>query len=459
MNNFLTLVEKTICKQKLLQSGDSVLVALSGGADSVCLLSCLKELSQAFNLSVAAAHLHHGLRGDEADGDEEFCRTLCMEWGIPFHSTRQDIRLLAKEKGIGIEEAGRMARYSFFKQLQEACGYSKVATAHHGNDNVETVLMRIIRGTGVLGLGGIPYQNGDVIRPLLDVTRSDIMAYLSKKGYSYRIDRSNEENVYTRNRIRNQLIPELESSFNPGFQKTFLEQIRLYSACGTYIKDEAGKLFKRHCALFDGAYGFSLEKLSSENPFLVSTMVQQLLENLTPGKGVSSQNIEAVMTLVAEQSGRVMLPGNMVAEVCHDKLYIRRNVPFLPISPVPLSAGVCKKLSDGQIVSCDIVDTVPEKINKNEIYLDLKTVSDKEILLRSRQDGDSFCPVGMSGTKKLQDFFVDEKVPYFLRDRIPLVTVGDSVAWIVGYRADRRFVATKGQNQCLCITVHKGDFC
>ncbi len=458
MNKFVKTVEETIITQHLIEKGDTILVAFSGGADSVCLLACLLELAPTMGFSLAAAHLNHGLRGEEADADEAFCRDLCKKWEISFHSRKVDVRSLAKDKGMGFEETGRMVRYSFFDELSRIYGFRKVATAHHLNDNVETVLMRMIRGTGMVGLAGIPYQNGAVIRPLLSVTRSDITDFLSERGLSYRTDSTNADTAYTRNRIRNNLIPELERDYNPSFQKTFSEQIRLYKSGVSYIKEEAGKLFDSLAFSIETGYGFPLEALRKTHPFLASSMLHNLVTGFSKGKEPTYQNIESMMHLLQTGEGRVCLPGGVLAEICHDVLYVRYNIPCLPIQPVALHPGERVKLSDGNVVSFELVSGIPAKIPGNVAYISPEAVSGKEIFIRSRKEGDRFCPTGMSGTKKLQDFFVDEKIPYFLRDSVPLLTVDDAVIWVLGYRGDRRYVAAKDQNQSFCVTIQKGDF-
>ncbi len=451
MNNLLEQVKKTIQKHGLIESGDSVLVGLSGGADSVCLLSCLLELSDELMISVSAAHVNHCLRGEAADNDQRFSEELCEKWNVPFYAVRKDIKALSLEKSVGLEEAGRMARYDFFFDLQKQFGFTKIATAHHGNDNIETVLMRLLRGTGPLGLSGIPYRNGDIIRPLLDTNRSAIELYLKNKAIGFRTDVSNLDSVYTRNKIRNQLIPQLEQDFNPNFQSTFQEEIRLYQSCASYIKDEARKVREEKSYAILGGYAVPCDALLGLHEFLASTVIHQMIEKLSPKKEVSHLHISKVLSILQECSGRVNLPDGIIAEVCYRILYLRRN-PEFDFEEIELKPGVTVILHDGKKLSCSVVYNSSKKSNRSRVLLDMDQILGKKITLRPRRNGDYFYPVGMDGRKKLQDYFVDEKVPYFMRDFVPLVTVGDDIALVVGFRADRRFTSSNKEGSYFCVT-------
>jgi len=197
-----------IIKHNLFSYGDSILVAVSGGADSICMLDVLVSLKEEFQIKISVAHLNHMLRGEEAYRDEKFVQSICKAYQVPYHVTRIDITKLSADKRCSVEEAGRIARYEFFQQLKAEYNINCIATAHNKNDNVETVLMRLMRGTSIHGLGGIPSKNDSgVIRPLLHATREEIEGYIRSHNLSYVVDRTNLENSYTRNKIRNQLLP------------------------------------------------------------------------------------------------------------------------------------------------------------------------------------------------------------------------------------------------------------
>ncbi len=450
-----TKVQKTIKQHNLIHTGDRILVALSGGADSVCLLDCLQKLSDELGISFSAAHVHHGLRGQDADDDELFVRRLCNERNIPLYVKRVDVRALAAETKTGLEEAGRNARYAFFKELKDEHGFTKIATAHHSGDNIETVLMRLMRGTGPLGLGGIPYVNQEVIRPLLDVSRQDIEDYCKAQNLSFRTDLSNFETNYTRNKVRHELIPFMEEKFNPDFKNSFQEQIRLYAACGAYIKDETEKVMQKEMHSTLQGVCFSCQSLLAYNEFLVSTVLHKVLQQYAGGHSITADHINSIMAMLGQGKCSVSLPDDMVAEVCHGWLYIRRNLPAKTFS-YPLFESAFIKETGQTVTICD-VEYMPGKGNACTVYLDKQKLAGKKLMLRSRCDGDVFYPVGMDGRKKLHDFFVDKKIPYFLRDTVPILTADDEVVWIAGYRADRRFIATKETDAIVCVKIHKGE--
>ncbi|MBR6645957.1 MAG: tRNA lysidine(34) synthetase TilS, partial [Clostridia bacterium] len=202
MSEILDKVCKTIEKHNLLTFGDSVLCALSGGADSVCLLRVLCLLKEKYDLKIFAAHINHMLRGESADSDEEFAKELCKNFDVPFYSKKIDVLKYAKEHSQSTEEAGREVRYNFFYELCDTYNINKIATAHNLNDNTETVVMRFIRGTGINGLSGIPYKNNNIIRPILDLSRKEIEAFLKDENISFVTDKTNFEPVYFRNKVR-----------------------------------------------------------------------------------------------------------------------------------------------------------------------------------------------------------------------------------------------------------------
>lgn len=455
MTDMLKKVKQTIIRHRLLSTGDSVLVALSGGADSVCLLECLLALSGDLSLSVYAAHINHGLRGADSDGDEAFVRDLCEKHGVPLFVKRCDVHALAKETKTGTEEAGRNVRYAFFKEVMADNGISFIATAHHADDNVETVLMRLIRGTGPMGLGGIAYQNGNIIRPFLDVTREEIEAYLKENGFCYRNDASNNDTIYTRNRVRHTLIPLLTKQFNPSFSQTFAENIRLYASCGAFVKEEAGKLFDKTARVkTDDCYGFSSDALLGENKFLVSAMLHGLLSEKLCKTEVSEFHVQSVMALLDANKGPVSLPGGVVAEVCDYVLYLyieKKTEQFMHT----ITPGVNFPVDEtGHFFTMAILDS-PVKGTANSVCLDCGLLVGKKLCVRNRREGDVFYPSGMEGRKKLQDFFVDSKVPRFLRDSVPIITADDDIVWVAGFRADRRFLADDSSESVLQMTIHK----
>ncbi len=449
MIDVLDRVKQTIEKHKLITEGDRILVALSGGADSVCLLHVLCTLSKEYGFSVCAAHVNHGLRGAESDGDETFVCDLCKQLEIPLYVTREDVKGYAELYDMSVELAGREVRYAYFNDLLCQYGLSKIATAHHADDNIETVLMRLMRGTGVAGLAGIPYQNGAVIRPLLDVSRKEVEAYITEQKLSYRSDSSNESTEFTRNRIRHDLLPLIESEFNPNFRQNFASQIRLYAQCAAYLDGKVAKLRERLEETLSVGVCYDCDALLKEDSFLVSSLYHEVIESLSEEKETGLLAVRAVEEIVAKKQGKVTLSKCLVAEICHGKLYIRREEG----APMPY---FCELTEAEESFSVTYHVAVPEKPAKYELYLDAEKLAGKKLIIRSRKAGDAFYPVGMEGKKTIQDFFVDNKVPRFLRDSIPLLVADEDIIWVAGMRADKRYLASVGDKNALRVIYDRG---
>ncbi|MBO4289626.1 MAG: tRNA lysidine(34) synthetase TilS [Lachnospiraceae bacterium] len=261
----LRQVEQDISRYGIIEQGDRITVGLSGGADSVCLLLLLLELKQKYGLTLKAVHVHHGLRGAEADEDEVFVRDLCERLGVPLAVRHADVKAQAERTGCSVEEAGRKLRY---RALREEAEGGKIATAHHSDDNCETILFNILRGTGFAGLAGIPQVNGDVIRPLLHVTREQIEDYLKEKGQPYRTDATNASPAYARNRIRNELLPWLEREINAGAREHLLNLGKRAAEAEALIGGLAKSFYEEQAVISEDAVELPLEALK-EQPSLV----------------------------------------------------------------------------------------------------------------------------------------------------------------------------------------------
>ncbi len=452
----LVKVRETICQQELIKPGDGVLLALSGGADSVCLLEVLLELSKEIKFSVFAAHLHHGLRGAEADSDEAFVCKLCHEKNVPLFTRRVDVNALARATGRGLEEAGREARYAFFNEILAQEGLNKIATAHHADDNIETVLMRLLRGTGPLGLAGIPYQNGAVVRPFLDVTRKDIESFLNQRNISFCTDSTNQETTFTRNRIRHELIPFLEQSFNPNFRQNFLSQIKLYASCGAFIEQETESLFSVLSEPVAEGYSFEIKLLKKAADFMQSMLLYRAISALSGEREVGTAAVRAAAALLEKPRGKASLGGGVIGQVCHGKLYIKKESVAKPFSYDVEPTG-CFTIPETNVTICfSVVNSVPEQAFKGAVYLDLEKLENKQLRLRSRRPGDYFYPVGMAGKKKVKKFFIDNKIPQFKRDSVPLLTADEDVVWVAGERGDARYVLKDQEKTALCVKFFQG---
>ena len=457
MSDLCNKVRSTILAHNLIGRGDKVLVALSGGADSVCLLHILLALVDEIEFSVYAAHVNHGLRGEESEGDQAFVQDLCNRLFVPLFIHRCDVRAFSEEGHMGLEEGGRLVRYGFFRSLLQEKGMTKIATAHHGDDNAETVLMRLIRGTGPLGLAGIPYQNGEVIRPFLDVSRAEIEAYMSENQLVYRTDSTNAHVEFTRNRVRHQLIPFIKQQFNPNFQHTFREQIKRYKDCAAYVEDEVNKRFLQLTEVVMGGYGFSCDELLKEPPFIVSQLLHRVIAEIAGERETGAQAVRETEAILQQKKGQVSLAKNVLAQVYNGRLYIRKEEEAKPFSRLVKPFGTQEVQETGGKLFFSQVTKVPAKVPKDTIYLELSKLKDKQLFVRSRRPGDYFYPLGMAGKKSLQDYFVDCKIPRFMRDFIPILCTEHEILWIAGMRQDARYAATKDKEDALCIRYIRSE--
>lgn len=415
--NVLDIVKNTIKKHNLITHNDRVLIGLSGGADSVALFHMLMRLSKELDFTVACAHVNHSLR-ETADRDMLFCEKLCRENGVEFFCKTADIATGAKIAGMSEEAYARGVRYEFFASL----GFDKIATAHNKNDVAETLLLNFMRGAALSGLGGIPYVRNNIIRPLLDVKKCDVVVFCRENGYEFVTDETNFEEVYTRNKIRLDLIPKIEEKFNPNFVNIAANNARLLREDAEFLDSIAEKEYKGYIDITE-LFGKALP---------ICRRILQLHWKLSTDStdNLSGVYIDDIISLCKNgQTGkRVDLPEGFCARVEYGRLIIDKNT---------------KEISFEYKISPEKVLNIPE-IGKNilikksdnpHFYLD----KDAVLVIRNKRRGDVFYPVGMTGRKRLSDFFTDKKIPKNERDRVPILVAGDKIVAVGNMRRDRRF--------------------
>ena len=433
-NSMLKKAEKTMLNYGMTDIS-KVLVGLSGGADSIALLHVLCTLSKKYGFTVSAAHVNHCLRGVSADRDEEFSRTAAERSGVPFYLLRAHVREAAAEKGISEELAGREIRYKFFEKICAENGIDAVATAHHRNDNAETILMNFMRGSGISGLCGIPYRRGNIIRPLLDVTRAEIEDYCCENSLGYVIDETNLETEYTRNKIRNILIPQIEQLFNPRFVQTVTNNAPVIAADEDYIDGEAKREYER-LVKNSSVYTSEFNRLHRA---LRSRIIRKIIEPLCTTSDISSAVIDSVISLAE---------GNRTGTRCDIARGINARIEYGRMifgNSKTESSGFEYRISPGERIYIPelkaeiIAEYTDSMADDGAEYFSAENIESSIIEIRSRRAGDSFYPTGMRGTKKLKDYMIDEKIPRDQRDSVGLLTIDDKIAWIIGRRRDRRF--------------------
>ena len=424
----------------LLQAGDDVTVALSGGADSVALLWVLRALAPTLGITLRAAHFHHGLRGAEADRDAAFCRNLCASWNIPFSLGRGDAAARAAQSGESIEEAARVLRYDYL--CRAAPG--KLATAHNADDNAETILLHLLRGTGLRGLGGIPVRRGEIIRPLLACTRAEIEALLEREGLPHVEDGTNAADDCLRNRLRHSVLPLLRAE-NPNLSRTLGRTAALLRAEDEYLSRLARQA-EAECRA-DG--GWSCAALRALDPVLR----RRVLLGLLTGLGLEDPAlvyVEALERLLqAGPSASAALPGGRSARRTYDLLDFSEPAAQPALDRTALRIPGRTELPDGiGVIVCSV--TKNSKISKKNLTtfaLKYDMIIALEICVRGRRPGDRLRLSG--GTKSLKALMIDRKIPARLRDAVPVLIAGETPIAVFGVGADPAWIAGDGEDALL----------
>lgn len=403
-------IQQFIEQQHLFTHRDRILVALSGGADSVALLCMLLSLGY----ECEAAHCNFHLRGEESDRDEGFVRRLCQERQVPLHVTHFDTRQVAAQRHVSIEMAARQLRYDWFESVRASCRAEVVAVAHHADDSVETFLLNLIRGTGINGLRGIRPRNGRIVRPLLCLNRQDVVNYLERIGQPFVTDSTNLQDDYTRNKIRLRLLPLLEE-LNPSVRDTLLSTAR-------YL-DDAASLYVR--GIDDGKKrvqtegGISIEALRQEPA--PETLLYELLSPL----GFNAARVKDVYRSLDGQSGKCFtVPGWQVVKD-RDKLLIapckEPEAPMLRMMEYPYTHRFV--ISHDKRIACLDADKLP----------------DRSFHVRLWQAGDWFIPFGMTGRKLVSDYLTDRKFSLLKKRKQWVLCCGSEIVWLIGERIDNRY--------------------
>lgn len=431
----VSCVEKTISRQRLFFPGDTLVVGLSGGADSTALLDILSRL-KGYNLHLIATHLNHCLRGAESDADEEFCRLLAARYGVPCEVRRIDIKKNAQDCRLNLEDAGRRARIAFFNEICEKYGAAGVVLAHHADDQAETVLMRLLRGSGMAGLSGMAHRNArGYLRPLLDVSRSEIEEYLCSYGLEWREDASNSDTVYLRNRIRHQLLPLLEE-YNPAIREGLAATATIIRGDEELLRELTEEELRHSCRIEEGRAVFSVSRLVSINRALSRRVLRSAITQLTGTlEGIQLDHIESILEMTTSKRPHVhlQLPRSVTVLREYDALVI--SGPAYSVQVIAdelLIDGVGRyQLPWGGCITVEPATARDIHGEPAAILLDL-AAAPFPWTVRTFRHGDRMVPFGMSGRKKAKDIFIDKKIPQSERRRIPFLISNNNLLWIVG---------------------------
>ncbi|MCC6798126.1 MAG: tRNA lysidine(34) synthetase TilS [Candidatus Hydrogenedentes bacterium] len=446
-------VRATIAKYHMLAPGETVLAAVSGGPDSICLLHALAELG--YHLHIA--HFDHQTRGHKSAEDAEFVRDVAVRFGSPFHLESRPIEEEAAEVGESFEAYARGARYSFFRRVADSTGCTAIATGHHADDRAETVLMRLLRGTWPGGLGAIPpvRNNGDgrrVVRPLIECTREEIMAFLADGSIGYCEDETNASMQHTRNRVRHELMPELVEKYNPRLRDALCRLAEMQYDANDVIRQRTGELILAcyHDAAID-LVEFARGPIACQRELLADCAERN-------GIDIEFDRIERARLFVLQGPQHKYFDfGNGVM------LRNERGTTYILDAARQADDGATELQLPGAtpamglVFHCRILEQAPAMpirglCNASRQIFDADRVNGA-VSVRARRDGDRFTPLGMEQPKKIQDYMVDRKVDQPLRDAVPLVCVDDRIAWVVGHTIDASVAVTDDTKRYLLIEV------
>jgi tRNA(Ile)-lysidine synthase len=459
-------------REHLLLTQPQLVVAVSGGPDSVCLLHILFKLKDELGIGLHVAHLNHQLRGADSKADAEYVANLARQLNLPVIVEQKNVRAYKARHHISLEEAAREVRYSFLARVAGSIGTDYVAVGHTRNDNIETILLHLIRGTGTRGLRGLVpltqlQYSGDkvtVVRPLLEVTREETLDYCNNHHLEPRLDVSNLSTSPLRNRIRHQLIPLLHS-YNLRADEALLRTSRIAQEELAFLDKECTRLWPEIVQKQGDSLIFSRVKFTGLPVALQRHMLRMGMEGLIGNlKDIESRHIEEMVSALSKPAGKKLtLPEGVIFAIDYDR-YLLGPDP-ISLSPFPLLTGEFPLSIPGETcvsgwqVRATVTSTPVDNIQTEEpgrftACFDRKKVGDR-LLVHTRRPGDRFQPLGMNDTKKLAEFMIDAKIPSAWRDRIPIVSSMNQVIWVVGWRIDDRVKVTNGTKQVLCLEFER----
>ena len=466
-------IKAYIKEHGMIENGDMVLAGVSGGGDSMALLALLKRYQNEVPFSLCAVHVHHGIRGEEADRDEQFVKESCREWGIPFLCYHYFVPELAKKWKIGHEEAGRRVRQDAFARAAEdfsvnlaAKARVRIALAHNENDVAETLLHNLCRGTGVKGLAAIQPVRDQIIRPILCLNKQEIVKYLMEEQIPYVTDSTNLTDDYTRNRLRHQVLPVLENQINPASVHHMAETAEMVSEVEQYLSCQGEALVKKYGEKRKQGI-FLFEEFWKEEPVVASYGVLQVFEKLAgKRKDFTRIHVKNVEKLLKLQVGRkINLPYDLEAVRTYGGILLRKT----EVKQLPLQEGILLRCEDMEnageqgflpadrwILKIFFYEGQKIEEKKYTKWLDYDKIK-QELSIRTRQSGDFLVVDNRGGRKKLNRYFIDEKIPSEERDSILLLCAGSEVLWVVGGRINENYKITPRTRRILEIQYQGGN--
>ena len=453
-NKILTVINK----YNMLENCKNIVVGISGGSDSVCLLFALSAIIKEHYkyIKITAAHVNHLIRGESADGDEKFVENLCASAKIPLKIKRVCVTEYAAKNNMSVEMAGRHIRYEFFNEVAYDMEMCKIAVAHNLNDRAETVLLNIIRGTGISGLKGIPYVRDNIIRPLLDITKKEIKKYCADNKLDIREDESNFENNYTRNKIRLDLIPYINENFDVNITEKLIRLSNNIMIEDDFINAYTQSFIEK-CVDKDNKILYLKDFIPLHNTVKIR-ILQSLCDN-----NLEHCHMDKIINFInTGNTGKIFeIPGNIFAKKEYDKVVFGNRKDIKKKFEVEYSINEIIKNGTLHInelsidVSCELIDNIKDQLFKKFSNNSLKMAFDYDKIkngkLRNRRAGDIFKPYKGMGSKKLSKYFIDEKIAVDAREEKLLIAQDNDIAWVVGMCPGKDFLPNENTKKILIV--------
>lgn len=461
----MSVIEKVrnFLEREVLKSEPvSILAAVSGGVDSMVMLDCLHELRGDLDLRIVVAHLDHRLRGESSRKDALFVGNQAEKRNLKFVKGERKVKEFAKKNSLSTEEAARVARYEFLRSTcqKQCCDF--IALGHQKDDQAETVMLNLIRGAGLKGLSGMNPVRGEFIRPLLECSREEIKAYARKRDLPWHEDETNREVKYRRNKIRNELLPSLEEEYNPNIKETLARTAHLLSEVANFTKGEVEESWKEiRTKTNEEAVRFSHRQLDNYHRYVKKEIIRRAIKELRGNlSDITYTHVTSVLEEINDPKPRskIHLPGEIIFEKTQNYAQFARETKDKASSfTYNLPSKGKKKIRE---IGWEF-DLRPSKLEEQifpedplKEYVDLNKF-EGQLKVRNRREGDRFTPLGMKGTKKLKDFFIDENVPYHQRDSIPIVCDQQGIIWVVGFRLEEKYKIDEDTEEVLEIEAKK----
>lgn len=442
---------KFISVNGLVQEGDKLLIALSGGSDSVFALNFFNKFKNKYKISICALHINHSLRGEESYLDQEFCKDICNIEEIEFYTELVDVNKLAKEKKLSIEETGRIIRYQKLEEYSRISNSNKIVTAHNLEDNTETILLNLFRGTGLKGISGIPIKRDNIIRPFLSTSKNEIENYLNEKKIKFVVDSSNKESIFKRNFLRNEILPKIRQNINDNVDLNIFKLSEIVRKSYIMIEEVLDRYIKKFVSDYKSGIKIS-KQVINEKPELINELIKKVIDQKF-SRSLEYKNIFRIEQLFHQQVGTKIILQDGLEAISEREYIVVKFDDEQKDNEVKLELNSTIELQK-RILGCVEINIGDVNLysGKEIEFIDSEKLT-FPLYLRTWREGDKFNPLGLKGTKKLSDFLTDQKVPNAEKKKQFVLLNKEKIVWVVGFRIDKSVKITEKTKKVIKLWV------